>query len=358
MSTKIKYLLSISLFLGLFIVACDPKDDDNDWVYNPTSVTVSLPAFVNTYLGAMPIPSDNPLTEEGIALGRRLFYDKRLSNDNTMSCATCHLQEHAFDDPRRFSEGTNGALGNRNAMSIQNLSWANAMFWDGRRETLEQQAHDPVTNPIEMRNTWTTVESRLRSDANYPQLFYEAFGTADIDSNLVVKAIAQFERTLVSFHSPFDDYYFNGNTNALTEQQIRGKDIYFGKGHCNDCHSDVLLTDNQFRNNGLDNVLTDIGMGKPTQNPDNNGKFKVPTLRNIALTAPYMHDGRFPDLQAVVDFYSHGIQPNSPNIDEHVAPFGNGFAFNPAEKADLIAFLQSFTDTSFINNPNFSNPNP
>lgn len=107
MSTKIKYLLSISLFLGLFIVACDPKDDDNDWVYNPTSVTVSLPAFVNTYLGAMPIPSDNPLTEEGISLGRRLFYDKRLSNDNTMSCATCHLQEHAFDDPRRFSEGTN-----------------------------------------------------------------------------------------------------------------------------------------------------------------------------------------------------------------------------------------------------------
>lgn len=324
----------------------DPED-----LYDPTPVVVELPQFVHTYLGEMPNTPDNPLTEEGIALGKKLFYEKKLSDNATMSCASCHKQENAFSDLRSFSEGTNGALGNRNAMSIANLAWGNTLFWDGRRSTLEGQAHDPVTNPIEMRNTWAEVERRLQNDSEYPSLFFKAFGTRQIDSNLVVKAIAQFERTLVSFSSRFDQYYFEGQTNVLNSDELEGAELFFGKGHCNDCHSDVLLTDNFLRNNGLDQTFLDKGYGEVTGNPTDDGKFKVPTLRNIALTSPYMHDSRFTTLEQVVEHYSSGVMPNSPNIDEHISPFGTGFNLTSDEKGKLVAFLRTMTDSSFITNP-------
>lgn len=344
-------LLGISLLGPLGGCKNDPEQ-----VYNPTSVEVELPDFVSIYLGNMPTVSDNPLTEEGIALGKKLFYERKLSDNNTLSCAGCHKPEEAFSDKRPFSEGTNGAPGNRNAMPIINLAWANHFFWDGRRNSLESQAHDPVINPVEMRNTWPTVINRLQADSTYPDLFFAAFGTSQIDSNLVVKAIAQFERTMVSFNSRFDKYYFQGQTNALSSNEISGMDIFFGKGHCNDCHSDVLLTDNLFRNNGLDEVFTDRGLGQVTQNPTDDGKFKVPTLRNIALTPPYMHDSRFATLEQVITHYSNGIKPNSPNLDEHLLGFGNGFNFTEAEKNSLLAFLKTFTDSSFISNPKFIQP--
>jgi cytochrome c peroxidase len=327
-------------------------------VYNPTAKTIVVPPYVINYLGEMRHPSDNPLTEEGVALGRKLFYDKLLSNNRTMACATCHKQENGFDDFRQFSQGTNGTFGDRNAMPVINLGWADAFFWDGRRSTLEDQAHDPVTNPIEMANTWPEVVSRLQSSAEYPLLFFKAFGTKTVDSILVVKAIAQFERTMVSFNTRFDKYFYQGDTTALNEAEKRGLMLFTGDALCNTCHMmNTLFTDHTFRNNGLDVNPADNGLMKFTGNASDRGKFKVPGLRNIAQTAPYMHDGRFATLEDVVSFYSSGVKQSSPNIDEHMPPFGNGLNLTAQQKADLVAFLKSLSDQEFLTRQDLSDPN-
>jgi cytochrome c peroxidase len=259
---------------------------------------------------------------------------------------------------KRYLDKNNSIVeGDRNAMAIANLAWSNHFFWDGRRSSLEGQAHDPVTNPIEMKNDWNTVISRLSKDANYPELFYKAFKTRTIDSNLVVKAIAQFERSLVSFNSPFDKFYFESDTNALTAQEKNGLEIFFNKGDCNHCHSDVLLSDDAFRNNGLDATFTDNGLGKVTNRATDNGKFKVVSLRNIEVTAPYMHDGRFKTLEEVVNQYNDGIHPNSPNMDDNMQKLIQGIQLTNQEKQDLVAFLKTFTDREFLTNKAFSNPN-
>jgi cytochrome c peroxidase len=312
---------------------------------------------VKTYVGDMPVPADNPLTQEGIVLGRMLFYEKMLSNDMTMNCASCHKQENAFDDPRPFSEGTNGAFGDRNAMAIINAGWDTHFFWDGRRNSLEGQAHDPVTNPIEMANTWTEVALRLQQSSTYPDLFFKAFGTRTIDSTLVTKAIGQFERTMVSFNSRFDKYFYSGDSVALTQQEKRGLTLFTGKAMCNMCHlTNTLFTDRDIRNNGLDVNPLDAGLMKFTGNASDRGKFKVPTLRNIEVTAPYMHDSRFATLEEVVDFYSSGVKQNSPNIDEHMPDFGPGLNLSTQEKGDLVAFLKALTDQEFLTREDLSDP--
>ncbi len=336
----------------------NPAPPPDPLVYDPTYISVEYPAYVKAYIGDMQHPSDNLLTEQGVALGRKLFYEKMLSNTQTISCASCHKQENAFDDPRPFSEGTNGTFGDRNAMAIVNLGFENRFFWDGRRNTLEGQAHDPVTNPIEMANTWPEVVSRLQNSPAYPDLFFLAFGTRTIDSNLVVKAIAQFERTLVSFNSKFDTYYHKGDTTVFTQQEKNGFEIFIGKGMCNNCHAmNSLLTDRDFRNNGLDVNPADDGLQKFTGNASDRGKFKVPTLRNIEASAPYMHDSRFATLEEVVNFYSSGVIQSSPNLDVHMPDFGSGLNLTNQEKADLIAFLKTLTDNEFLTNPKFSAPN-
>ncbi len=321
----------------------------------PLPYTLNLPEFVSIYFEPMPVPEDNPLTIEGVSLGRKLFYEKRLSTDHTMSCATCHQQENGFADFRQFSIGLHNEIGVRNAMALVNLGWEKRLFWDGRSPSLEHQVNDPIINPIEMNNNWNNVVSLLRSVPEYPALFKSAFGSDEIDSNMVMKALAQFERTLVSFNTRFDAYYFNGIADTLTGEEIRGLDIFMGRGNCNHCHSDVLLTDNMFRNNGLD-ARPDEGYAKVTGNKSDIGKFKVPSLRNVATTAPYMHDGRFATLRDVVDFYSEGINPKSPNIDLHMEPFGKGLRLTAEEKKDLIAFLKTLTDYEFLRNPDFADP--
>ena len=246
-----KTLLLVGIAM-LFVVvyACKKEEPDPtppELVYDPTYISVETPAYVKNYVGDMQHPSDNPLTAQGVDLGRRLFYEKMLSDTKTISCASCHKQENAFDDPRPFSEGTNGTFGDRNAMAIVNAGWETSFFWDGRRSSLEGQAHDPVTNPIEMANTWPEVVTRLQNSTVYPDLFFKAFGTRTVDSNLVVKAIAQFERTLVSFNSKFDTYYHKGDTTVFTQQEKNGLDIFIGKGMCNNCHAmNTLLTDREF----------------------------------------------------------------------------------------------------------------
>ncbi len=357
---NIRNISCITLGCFVLLLACNKKEEvpvkNETPVFNPTPHTISYPSWVKIYSGQMPEPADNATTVEGVSLGRKLFYDKKLSDDMSMSCASCHKIENAFSDPRAFSTGTNGAFGDRNAMAVINMGWSTKFFWDGRRPSLELQAHDPVTNAVEMRNTWPVVVSRLQADPVYPGLFFKAFGKTIIDSNMVTKAIAQFERTLVSFNSRFDKFYFEGDTSVLSDQEKRGKDLFFGKADCNHCHSDAMLTDHAFRNNGLDATLTDIGLGKVTGQSTDNGKFKVPTLRNIALTFPYMHDSRFITLEQVVDFYDHQVKTGSPNLDVNMDQIKNGLNLTAQEKLDLVAFLKTFTDSSFITNAAFMQP--
>jgi cytochrome c peroxidase len=354
----VKKLLILAGAVTLIVAVQACSREESNPSPDPKPLSVEVPSYVRSFVGDLVSPSDNPLTEEGVALGRKLFYEKMLSDNSTLSCASCHKQENAFDDPRPFSEGTHGVFGDRNAMAIVNAGWDKGFFWDGRRNSLEGQAHDPVTNPIEMANTWPVVVERLQNTSVYPELFKKAFGTTTIDSNLVVKAIAQFERTLVSFNSKFDKYYHQGDTTVFTQQEKNGLNIFINKGLCNHCHvMNSLVTDREFRNNGLDVNPADAGLMKFTGVAADKGKFKVPTLRNIAVSGPYMHDSRFTTLEAVVEHYSSGIKSNSVNLDEHLTGSGSGMNFTAQEKADLVAFLKTLTDQSFLTNPAFSDPN-
>ncbi len=342
---------------GLLIIAvlasCGQKKDDPipQEVYDPTPFTIEIPPNFPD----MPIPADNPTTVEGVQLGRMLFYDPILSGDNTQSCADCHDQAFSFTDPRQFSIGIDGIAGTRNSMALINTGWMQSFFWDGRSHSLEHQANDPVTNPIEMHETWPRAVDKIQNHPDYPDLFFEAFGTRNIDSSHVVKAIAQFERTLVSANSKWDRY-LQGEV-QLTAQEAKGFEIFFTeRGDCFHCHATILFTDDLFHNNGLDATFSDKGLFDFTGNPDDIGKFKTPTLRNIIYTAPYMHDGRFSTLEEVIDFYSEGLQW-SPTIDPLMKNVDQGgIRLTDDEKASLIAFIKTLTDERFINNPEFSNP--
>lgn len=322
-----------------------------------TPLIIEVPAHIATsIIGEMPIPADNPTTVEGVALGRKLFYENMLSGDNTISCATCHIQGDGFADKRQFSEGITGDLGDRQAMAIINSGWTDLFFWDGRAVSLEDQAFGPVVNPVELNETWPNVVAKLQDDCDYPHLFEAAFGTSIIDSVLVSKAIAQFERTLVSFDSKYDKFFYN-QEDVFTQAEMNGFDLFMGDAECVHCHSGPNLTDDMFRNNGLDIVQTDIGLGKVTGDELDNGKFKVTTLRNIAQTAPYMHDGRFATLEEVVEYYNSGVQADSPNLDPEMEHFSEGLNLTEEQKSDLIAFLHTMSDETFLTNPKFSDPN-
>ncbi len=347
--------------LGLIMVlaACrkDPAMSDDTVGSGPTPLTLDIPWWAEDEFHPLNLPADNPLTVEGVALGRKLFYEKALSNDYSMSCASCHRQEHAFTDPRRFSIGTDGSVGRRNSMPVQNLAWEHIFFWDARASSLEDQALRPVRDPAEMRNDWPTVEDRLRSHPEYPALFAKAFGTPGIDSMRVVKAIAQFERTLVSFNSAYDRFAFLGDSSALTEPQRRGMDLFFGEGHCADCHMPPRFNDQNIQNVGLPGD-DDLGLMGITGNEADRGRFKNVGIRNIAVTAPYMHDGRFATLAEVVDFYARDVVLSTPNLDGHMLPWlMHQVDLDHAERVDLVAFLHALTDPVFLSDPAFSDPN-
>jgi cytochrome c peroxidase len=293
-------------------------------------------------------------------LGKKLFFDKKLSKDNTQSCASCHNPRNSFTDSLRFSLGVDGLPGSRNSMPLFNLAWNfNDKFaWDGKELSLERQALEPVRNPIEMHSSWPNVALKLQQDQEYPSMFLNAFGTEKIDSTLVTKAIAQFERTLISGNTKFDQYLL-GNT-SLSQQELNGFTIFMSedKGDCFHCHgsdNNPLWTDNDFHNNGLDTSFNDLGLGAVTGDPNDNGKFKSPSLRNLVYTAPYMHDGRFSTLEEVINHYSEGLQ-NSSTIDPLMKKVNQGgVQLTPLERADLKAFLITLTDDDFINNPSFQN---
>ncbi|MCB0402977.1 MAG: cytochrome-c peroxidase [Flavobacteriales bacterium] len=337
--------------------------NDGSCVYgsDPTPAPLQIPQIFVQYLGAPYIPNDNPQTVEGIALGRKLFYDPILSANNTQACADCHSPASAFTDTNQFSTGIDGIPGNRNSMPIFNLAWntANKFFWDGRATGLEGQAFGPVVNPVEMHNTWPNAVASLQAHPAYPGLFEAAFGTSTIDSNLVVKAIAQFERTLISANSKFDRYQMG--IEPLTPQELSGLNLFMDTqgGDCMHCHgspANPLWTDYEFKDNGLQATYVDLGLGGVTGSSFDDGKFKTPSLRNLLFTAPYMHDGRFATLDEVIDFYSSGLN-NTPNISsqmEHIST--GGVQLTPSEKADLKAFLLTLTDYDYITNPNYQAP--
>jgi len=346
------YILLVMLFLS-----CS-KDDTATYV--PTPLALEVPQLFSQKILPPVIPFDNPQTVEGVALGKKLFFDTLLSANNTQSCATCHAPENAFTDVTQFSDGIDGVFGNRNSMPIFNaaFNYDEKFFWDGRSLGLELQAIQPVENPIEMHNTWQQAVTDLQSNSEYPNLFQLAFGTTTITKELVTKAIAQFERTLISGNSKFDKYLLG--TATLTPQELNGFNVFMDetKGDCFHCHgsdNNPLWTDNIFHNNGLDAVFTDLGLGEVTGDPNDNGKFKSPSLRNLAFTAPYMHDGRFNTLDEVINHYSEGLQ-NSPTIDPLMKKVAQGgVQISPQEKADLKAFLLTLTDHNFINSPAFQN---
>lgn len=352
---KPKFILLV--IIGLSVLSCNQPDDSDQYV--PTPYELDIPQ------GLPPmdpfIPADNPMTVEGVALGRKLFYDPLLSGDNTQSCSSCHLQEHGFGEPQQFSVGIDGSVGTRNAMSLINLGWNQfGFFWDGRAATLEDLVFEPVTNPIEMNTTWPEVEAKLNADQNYRQSFKEAYNIDQIDSVHVSKAISQFLRTLISGNSKFDRYY-NQQIVQLSESELRGLILFNSEGaDCFHCHGlGGLITDNKFHNNGLDvDFSADEGRYLVTGDDADKGRFRTPTLRNIELTAPYMHDGRFFTLEEVVGHYSEEVK-QSATLDPLMELVGNGGAqLTPQEKQDLIAFLKTFTDQEFVNNPEFSDPNP
>ncbi|MGB0930399.1 MAG: cytochrome-c peroxidase [Chitinophagales bacterium] len=375
---KIILLFVIFLPIALFFDSC-LKDDDDIPEPTPTDILIDWDTIEYSPTGkeleghilVPPIPTNsvNPLTKEGVHLGRMLFYDPILSGDSTQACASCHNQEFGFtDNEKTFSEGIDGIEGNRNSMAIINLVWKDRFFWAGRSGSLEEQALEPVPNPIEMHLEWGEAIVRLMRNVDYRVAFYKAFGIKTIQKEDVANALAQFERTLISIDAPYDQYYL-GLNDDLSEDAIEGRAIFFSEvGDCFHCHgNDVnnLFAVNLFANDGLDSAedylgLADKGLGSITGNEIDNGMFRVPTLRNIELTAPYMHDGRFQTLEEVVEHYDSGMK-YSPNLDPNFAVrFKNGvyqgLGLTEKEKRQLVTFLESLTDTAFINNPDFSSP--
>lgn len=346
------YLVFISMLL---LVSCrDPKPvKPTEEPYTPTPVVLEVPYL----FPKMDIPVDNPLTQEGIFLGRKLFYEPLLSGDGTQSCASCHVQNTAFTDPEKFSTGIDGLLGTRNAMPLINVGWMNMLFWDGRASGLEDQAIFPVEDPLEMHADWKNVVEKLKNHSDYPELFRKAFKTSGVTKERVTKALAQFERTLISKNSKTDDVAVIGGGVFYTDLEQEGFDLFNSeRGDCFHCHSGILFTDNLFHNNGLDeNHDADKGLFRVTNNVADIGKFKTPTLRNVAFTAPYMHDGRFETLDEVLQFYGEGVKVSS-TLDPLMSHQG-GINMTSHEQKAIKAYLLTLSDTTFLNNPDFSDPN-
>lgn len=342
--------LGFAGLLLLFAVACKKQIDtpaDNQDALTP--YTLQIPSG----FPAMLIPSDNPMTVEGVALGKQLFFDPILSGNNTMSCATCHMQKFGFSDSaNQFSTGIDGLKGPRNAMPLINLGWASNFFWDGGAANLESQVVGPIQNPLEMHQDLAAAIAELNAHPSYPTLFKKVYGGSVITTSMLMRAIAQFERTLISGNSKYDQYV--KGTATLTPQEMRGLNLFSDpkKGDCNHCH--VLggtFTDFEYRNTGLDSIAIDKGRELITLKVPDRGRFKTPTLRNIAITGPYMHDGRFKTLEACIQHYNIGFK-YAMNLDPNLENSVKG-RLNTNEISDIVAFLNTLTDTEFLSNPAF-----
>ena len=367
-------LLMSALTLGQSAVA----DSSFDW---------QLPKWVPSPV----VPTDNPMINEKVELGRHLFYDTRLSSDQSMSCATCHVQARAFTDGKPVSSGVSGEPGIRNSMSLGNIAYLPVLTWMNPQLTsLEIQSLIPLfgEHPVEMGMAGREQElwARLKSDPTYPDLFESAFPDkakqgedALYSLSTLTKALAAFQRTLLSFNSPYDQYKYGGDPKAISDSAKRGEALFFGERmECYHCHGGLNFTDNVmharmpfpefgFHNTGLYNIdgtgsypLTNPGIVELTLEPHDRGKVRTPSLRNIAVTAPYMHDGSIKTLEEVIQHYA--IKGRSASASGQPSPLRSeliiGFSFDETELSDLIAFLHSLTDEEFLSDSRFANPWP
>ncbi|AZI40003.1 cytochrome-c peroxidase [Epilithonimonas vandammei] len=295
----------------------------------------------------------NPVTVNGVALGKKLFYEGRLSRNNSISCGFCHIQENAFTHHGHpVSHGIDNRLGMRNAPPIQNMAFLRNYTWDGVSHNLDERSLVPITTDFEMDSSMPEVVGKLNTDANYKKLFKAAFGDENITGERVLKAISQFMATMVSADSKYDRV-LKGKT-AFTAEENEGYKLF--RNNCASCHSGALFTDESFRNTGMyhNAQYNDRGRYRVTLDWNDNMKFRVPSLRNVEYTAPYMHDGRFTTLEAVLNFYSDLVE-NQPNLDPLLKKDGHiGIRMNPSEKHYIIAFLKTLSDQNFITNKAFA----
>jgi cytochrome c peroxidase len=344
--TNIRMRASFSLIaLGLMAFAggCGHSGESSA---RPIGATIVVPSPLG--LPPVPVPANNPETAEGIALGRRLFYEKRLSADTSLACSSCHDPRLGFSDARKHSVGVGGKTGTRNAPTLINAAYTPLQFWDGRASSLEDQAGGPMSNAVEMNQSHEVSVSKLQADPTYRADFERAFGPGPVTIGKITKALAGFERTLISGNSPFDRYQYGGDKAALSSAALRGFAIFIDekKGNCGSCHTIgekyALFTDGKFHNIGVgvndEGNLTDLGRYSESKQEAEKGAFKTPTLRNIAKSAPYMHDGSLKSLSDVVDYYAGGGNSN-PYLDDRI----KHMHLSGPERLDLVAFLEALT---------------
>lgn len=385
--TKFKALFVKAIpFSVLLIFGCNKNNSDTPApVPDPVATYLNLPSTPFNYANpAMPAylqspniqgqintPANNPISDNGATLGRVLFYDKNLSINTNIACASCHKQANAFADPVALSSGFSGGLTGRNSMSLIDAKYYpnRRFFWDQRAATLEIQTLMPIQDHVEMGMTLTDLENRLKTLPYYPTLFTKAFGDKNITSDRVSLALSQFVRSIVSYQSKYDQGRQTFPTapapppNALfpnfTAEENRGKELFLlPQNACAACHGSETFTAPSEKNNGLDLTTTDRGFGAVTNNTAQDGLFKVTSLRNVELTAPYMHDGRFTTLEQVIEHYSTGVK-NHPNLSPQLKlPNGNPRLLNlsPQDKSALVAFLKTLTDRNVTMDVKFSNP--
>ncbi|MCC6815250.1 MAG: cytochrome-c peroxidase [Saprospiraceae bacterium] len=350
-------LFGLMLFSVVFNCKKECDEDISEEKYNLDFYPFSPPT----------ISADNIPTVEGVKLGRMLFYEKMLSKDNSMSCASCHNQKNAFSDTTRFSIGVEGFPGKRQAMAVFNMAWnSNEFFWDGRAHLLRDQSLKPIQDKLEMNETLENVIAKLQASTTYCKQFQRAFGTKKITSELMSKAMEQFMNTIISNRSKYDD--FLANKISLTNEEERGRFLFFTEynpffplesgADCQHCHGGDNFENDRYLNNGIDTEekIEDSGRQSVSNNADDKGRFKVPSLRNVELTFPYMHDGRFRTLEEVVDHYN--LVKISSTLDasfQQQLAYG-GLKLSDTDKKALVAFLKTLTDRKLTEDPRYSSP--
>jgi cytochrome c peroxidase len=351
-----------SVPLGDIIVPYEPNLPDKLYNYANIPFPQHMEDDVLMSISHNANDGDN-ITNEGATLGRVLFYDKNLSANNTISCGSCHHQDKGFTDGQKFSTGFLGGLTGRNTMAISNVNFNRRFFWDRRAVTIEQQSLMPVQHPVEMGMLLPDLEAKLASLNYYAPLFQAAFGSPEITAEKIATAFGMFMKAMRSYQSKYDRGVAN-NFADFTPEEYLGYEMYFsGDFKCNNCHISQNFGGIERHNNGLDAYYTDIGIAAITNNEADIGKFKTVSLRNIELTAPYMHDGRFETLEEVIDFYSTGVNAH-PNLDDRITTTVTTggpplhFNFTAEQKAALVAFLKTLTDHYYITDPRYSDPFP
>lgn len=363
------FLLIFLFIISFTVFSCGDEENFENPIEIPEAIYDPQPYNLDLaiHFPDPNLPEDNPLTVDGVQLGRMLFYEPLLSKNNTVSCASCHKQENAFSDVRKLSIGVHGDSSRRQSMPIFNMALnRTGFFWDGKMPTLRSQSLIPIEDPIEMDETLENVVKKLEDRELYRNQFYRAFGDFEINSSKISLALEQFMLSIVSDNTKFDRFLLGQDT--LTASEQRGMALFNAEynqflpevsgADCLHCHSGFNMENKFFSNNGLEDESSykDLGRFNITGDPTDKGKFKIPSLRNIELTPPYMHDGRFSSLEEALEHYNSNVKV-SPTLDPAILHTTNtGLNLSDNDKADIIAFLKTLTDWEMIKNPKYSNP--